>query len=184
MGLLFLDRSTSGPGPIVEDFCSSTSLFGRTSDVVETADSVGEDSYAYSRCSGCSLPTSHTEIVAPSSDRSQPSQPLINERKYFLFWYFTFDLFFNFPFSFRVVPIYNFLPEPLLSVLPLVQALVLPLSVGIVPPEKRELRSHLVTGESFEVHRHHELCDAIDASMELVRGEIVWFLLFFFLYFF
>ena len=77
---LFLDGSTSGP--IVESFSSSTRLFGRTSDVVDSADSDGEDSYACSRCSGCTQPTiPHTEIVAPSSDRSQPFQLLIIERK-------------------------------------------------------------------------------------------------------
>ena len=54
--------------------------------------------------------------------------------------------------------------------------------MGIVSPEKGELKNHLVTDESFEVHRHQELCYAVDASMELVRGDIVCF--YYFLYIF
>ena len=68
LGSLFPDGSTSGPRPVVENFSSSSSLFGRTSDVVDTADSDGEESYAYSRCSACRSPP--TTPTAPSSDRS------------------------------------------------------------------------------------------------------------------
>ena len=57
LGSLFLDGSTSGPGSIIENFSSSSSLFGKSPDVVDTGDSDGEESYAYSRCSRCSPPT-------------------------------------------------------------------------------------------------------------------------------
>ena len=80
---------------IIERSFGSTSLFGKTSDNVDAADSDSDHSYVYSRCSGSDgppSPSNHTEVA--SFGRSEPVVPE-RKRKCQLFLYLIFDLIFG-----------------------------------------------------------------------------------------